>query len=136
MKNLVFAAVTAIAGAAAATTHAENKRTLDRAARTVVSDGTADAAAYKPSPESGGGAALLNALLAEWDEADFSPPSKPSQYRVYGRNGFVTSGPGYNALVSLIRSAIADSRAGRDRDAATKAAEARSLLASSNLRKG
>jgi hypothetical protein len=118
MKNFVFAAVTAIAVAAAATAHAENERRSDRTHQ-----------------ELGGGTASLNALLAEWDEAGFSPPGKPGQYRVYGRNGFVTSGPGYNAMVFLIRSAVADSRAGRDLDAAMKVAKARSLLASSNLRK-
>jgi hypothetical protein len=77
----------------------------------------------------------MAALLAEWDRAGFIAPSKPGQYRVYGRNGYVTSGPGYSAMVSLIRSAVNDTRNGRDRDAAAKIAKARSLLAASNLRR-
>lgn len=47
-------------------------------------------------------------------------PSKSMQYRVYGRVGYVTDGPGYNAMVSLIRSAARDSRAGRDEEALVK----------------
>jgi hypothetical protein len=93
MKKLVFAVVTAIAVAAAATAHAENERTPDSAARPAVSGATAEAAASHAYSEPGGGTALLNALLAEWGRAGFNPPSKPGQYRVYGRNGFVTSGP-------------------------------------------
>jgi hypothetical protein len=64
---------------------------------------------------SGASAAALQALFKEWDRAGFLPPSKPAQYRVYGRDGYVTSGPQYNYMVSLIRAAVADSRAGRDR---------------------
>ena len=74
----------------------------------------------------------LNALLAEWDQAGFDTPSKPSQYRVYGRNGHVTNGEGYNHMVSLIRSAVSNVRDGRTRDAATEIAEARHLLATTN----
>jgi hypothetical protein len=61
----------------------------------------------------------LNALLTEWDQAGFSTPSKPSQYRVYSRNGHVTNGGSYNYMVSLIRSAASDIREGRTGDAAT-----------------
>jgi len=75
------------------------------------------------------GAAPLTALFAEWDRAGFSEPNKPSQHRVYGRNGYVISGPEYHVLVSLIRSAVADTMAGRDQDAAAAIARARSLLA-------
>jgi hypothetical protein len=71
-------------------------------------------------------------LLAEWDQAGFSTPSKPSQYRVYGRNGHVTNGGGYNYMVSLIRSAVSNVREGRDRDAAAEIAEAGRLLATTN----
>jgi hypothetical protein len=85
-------------------------------------------------PEAGSSAASLSALRAEWDRAGFIPPSRPAQYRVYGRDGYTTSGPGYNAMVSLIRSAVNDAREGRARDAETKVAKARSLLAASNLR--
>jgi hypothetical protein len=79
--------------------------------------------------------APLAALLAEWDRAGFIAPSKPGQYRVYGRYGYATSGPGYRAMVLLIRTAVSDTRNGRDRDAAAKIAKARSLLAASNLRR-
>ncbi len=78
--------------------------------------------------------ASQTSLLAEWDQAGFIAPSKPSQYRVYGRSGYMTSGPEYNAMVSLIRGAVSDASKGRDRDAETKVANARSLLAASHLR--
>jgi hypothetical protein len=61
------------------------------------------------APSSVGSAAQLDALGAEWDRIGFSPPSKPGQFRVYGRDGHVTDGPGYNTMVSLIRSAAIDS---------------------------
>jgi hypothetical protein len=79
--------------------------------------------------EKGSNAASLKELLAEWDQAGFNSASKPAQYHVYGRNGYVTSGPGYDTLVSKIRSAENGARQGRDRDEATDIAEARSLLA-------
>ena len=47
----------------------------------------------------------------------------------------MTSGPGYNTMVSLIRTATNDVRNGKDHDAATEIAKARSLVAASNLRK-
>ena len=78
---------------------------------------------------SGASAAALQALLQDWDRAGFLPPSKPAQYRVYGRNGYKTSGPGYNFMVAQIRAAVADSRVGRDRAALAKIATAKSLLA-------
>jgi hypothetical protein len=114
MKYLVLAAVTAlVAGGAATAAHAENP----------------------PVPiiagaSTGGDAGSLDTLLAEWDRAAFNPPSKPSQYRVFGRNGYVTSGPGYNAMVASIRSAVADAAAGHDRAEMQEIARARSLLAS------
>jgi hypothetical protein len=84
-------------------------------------------------PESAGTSVTpLTALLAEWDQAAFGTPSKPSQYRVYGRNGYVTNGGGYNYMVSLIRSALSNIREGRDRDSAAEIAEARRLLATTN----
>jgi hypothetical protein len=76
--------------------------------------------------------AQLNALLSEWDQAGFGTPSKPSQYRVYGRNGHVTNGEGYNHMVSLIRSAVSNTREGRERDAAAEIAEAGRLLTTTN----
>ena len=82
----------------------------------------------------GSNVASLTSLLAEWDQAGFATPSKPSQYRGYGRNGYVTSGPGYNFMVSVIRSAMNDTRKGRVRDAEIEIAKARSLLADSHLR--
>jgi hypothetical protein len=73
-------------------------------------------------------AAQLNALTTEWARIGFSPPSKPSQFRVYGREGYVTDGPGYNTMVSLIRSAANDSRQGREQEALMKIAKVRRLL--------
>ena len=75
-----------------------------------------------------GSSAALSALLRDWDRADFSAPSKPSQSRVYGRDGYVTSGPGYNAMVVLIRSAISEAREGHDQEAFAMIAKVRTLL--------
>ncbi len=114
MKYFVLAAVTAlVAGGVATAAHAENPSVPAVASTSVGND-----------------AGSLNTLLAEWDRAAFNPPSKPSQYRVLGRNGYVTSGPEYNAMVATIRSAVSDAAAGRDRAETLDIAKARSLLAS------
>ena len=120
-----MAAVTALAVEGAVTAHAANERSPYVPAQPAHSGVT---------PEGAGSSVTgsLNALLAEWDQAGFSTPSKPSQYRVYGRNGHVTNGGGYNYMVSLIRSAVSNTREGRDRDAAAEIAEARRLLATTN----
>jgi hypothetical protein len=76
----------------------------------------------------GSSAVALQELFADWDRIGFSPPGKPGQFRVYGRGGYVTSGPGYNTMVTLMRIAAADSRAGRDQEALEKIAKVRSLL--------
>ena len=130
MKYTVLAAVAALVAGTAATAHAENARPGYGATQSANSD-TSSVVASKAYPEIGSNAASLEALLAEWDQAGFNPPSKPAQYRVYGRNGYVTSGPGYNTIVSQIRSAVNDARQGRDRAEATDIARARSLLAGS-----
>jgi hypothetical protein len=123
MKHLILAALTALAVANVATAHAENQRATETAAQPAYSEARSNGAS-------------LTALLAEWDRAGFVAPSKPGQYRVYGRNRYATSGPGYNAMVSLIRSAESDARRGHDQDAARKIASARSLLAASNSAQG
>lgn len=130
----MLAAVTALAVGAAVTVHAENERSPYGVARPVYS-GTTPEVGGKATTEPESSVASLNALFAEWDRAGFSTPSKPGQYRVYGRNGYVTTGLGYNYMVSLIRPAVNDIREGRNGDAATKIAKARSLLAASNPRK-
>jgi len=135
MKYIMLAAVTAVAIGAAVTAHAENERSPNGAVRSAYS-GAITEVADKTYSEAWSGASSLTALLAEWDRAGFATPSKPGQSRVYGRNGYVTSGPGYNAMASLIRSAANDTREGRDRDAAAEIAKARSLLAASNPRQG
>jgi len=113
MKNLLFAAVAALAVATA---------------------GLASAQPYPVSPgdvgRSSSAAAVLNVLLADWERIGFSAPSKPMQHRVYGRDGHVTDGPGYNVMVSLIRSAAIDSRAGRDQEALAKIGRVKRLLGS------
>jgi hypothetical protein len=76
--------------------------------------------------------AQLQSLTANWDRAGFTTPSKPSQYRVYGRDGHVTDGPGYNAMVSLIRAAMRDSRVGHEREALTEIARVQTLLSQSS----
>jgi hypothetical protein len=110
MKNALFAAVALLAMAATSSVYAQLPPS---------------------SPDhvpSGSSAAALQALVADWERLGLSPPSKPAQHRVYGRDGYVTSGPQYNAMVSLIRSATADSRGRRDQDALTKIAKVQSLL--------
>ena len=74
----------------------------------------------------------LSGLLRDWDRADFTAPSKPGQTFVSGRGGYVTSGPEYHAMVSLIRAAIRESREGHDQDALATIAKARTLLGSMN----
>jgi hypothetical protein len=123
MKHTMLVAMAALAVGAASTAHADSGRTTAPSGLGVFS------APVTASAPAGGTAASLDALLTEWDQAGFSPPSKPSQFRVYGRNGYVTSGSGYNTMVALIRSAQADVQQGRDREAANHIAKARSLLA-------
>jgi hypothetical protein len=124
MRSIMLAAVAALVMGTAVTAHAENQQSPNNPSQPAYSGARAEVTAS------------LTVLLAEWDRAAFSPPSRPSQYRVYGRNGYVTSGPGYNAMVSLIRSAVKDSREGRDREAAPKITSARNLLATSKARQG
>lgn len=123
MKYIVLAAVTVFTMGTAATAHAKNQRSPDSAAQPAYSG-------------AGSSATSLTALLAEWDRVGFVAPSKPGQYRVYGRNGYVTSGPGYNAMVSLIRSAVNDAQRGHNQGEAGKIANAQSLLAASNAGRG
>jgi hypothetical protein len=130
MKRTILAAVTALVVGAGATAHAADTGSLYATGQSAGARNAPMAAASKASPETESTAASLGALLADWDRAGFNPPSKPSQFRVYGRYGYVTSGPGYNAMVSLIRSAVREADQGRDRDAAMHIAQARSLLAS------
>jgi hypothetical protein len=124
MKYVILAAVAALAVGGTVAAHAASEGSpyvpAQPAHTNVMADGT------------GSSVLQLNALLAEWDQAGFSTPSKPSQYRVYGRNGRVTTGEGYNHMVSLIRSAVSATRKGRDRDAAAEIAQAEGLLATTN----
>jgi hypothetical protein len=129
MRYTILVAVAALVAGTAATAHAENALPRYSATEPANSSTSSKLVGIKANTETGSNAASLKALLAEWDQAGFNPPSKPAQYHVYGRNGYVTSGPGYNTMVSLIRSAVNDARQGRDRDEATDIAEARSLLA-------
>ncbi len=131
MKYTMLAAVTALAMGAAVTAHAENARSSNSAVRSAYPGAITEVA--DKTHLGAGSDVSLTALFAEWDRAGFAAPSKPGQSLVHGRNGYVTSGPGYNAMVSLIRSAANDAREGRDRDAAAKIAKARSLLAASDL---
>jgi hypothetical protein len=123
MKFITLAAVTAVALGVAVTAQAGNDLSFNGAERTIWSQAKPDSSAS------------LNALLAEWDRAGFNTPGKPGQPRVYGREGYVTTGGQYNVMVALIRSAVNDVRAGHDQDAAPKIAKARDLLAATNLKK-
>ena len=125
MRYIALATVAALAVGVAITAHAENAPEFDSKARTFFSEAR---------PESSS-VASLNALLAEWDRAGFNAPGKPGQSRVYGRDGYVTTGGGYDFMITLIRSAVNDVRQGRDQAAAPKIAKVRILLAASNSRK-
>jgi len=133
MKYVMLAAITALAVGAAGTAHADDEQSPNSAARPAYSSAVTEVA-DKTNAEAESSVASLTALLAEWDRAGFVAPIKPTQYRVLGRNGYVTSGPGYYAMVSLIRSAVKDAREGRDQDASAKIAQASSFLAASTLR--
>lgn len=119
MKSIMLAAAAALAVATAPLAYA-------RAAKPEL----APAAASHSADPATIGAAPLAALLGDWDRAGFPEPGKIMQHKIYGRNGYAISGPDYHLLVSLIRSAVAETRAGRDQEAAATIARARSLLAS------
>jgi hypothetical protein len=125
MRYIALATVAALAVGVAVTAHAESASAFNGKARTFVSEAGPEASSV----------ASLNALLAEWGHAGFNAPGKPGQSRVYGRAGYVTTGGGYNFMVTLIRSAVNDVQEGRDQEAAPKIAKARVLLAASNSRK-
>ena len=132
-KSVIFAMIAALTVAGANVAHAQRGSSSFNTAETAVPSvpsGTNDAV----SSQSGTTVAALNNLLAEWDSAGFMPPSKPSQYRVYGRNGYVTTGPDYNTMVSLIRAASIEIKEGRDNEASTKIARARDLLLAARRR--
>src|SRR5271167_4457666 len=127
MKYFAFAAAAMLAVAAVNPAYALSEPTSFSATQTTSSltgPRAADTAAVHED---------LSALQSEWDRAAFQAPDKPSQYRVYGRDGYETSGPEYDTLVTLMRSAETEVQAGRDRKAATNIAEARSLLAASDI---
>jgi hypothetical protein len=87
MRFTILAAVAALAAATAASANAENARSHDSATQIANSGTCSELVASKAYLERAN-AASLKALLAEWDQAGFGPPSKPAQYRVYGRNGY------------------------------------------------
>jgi hypothetical protein len=122
MKYTILSAVAALAVGTAATAHAQSTASAVHPADT----GAVSVSALSQQ----GSVASLNALLADWDRAGFNTPTKPSQYRVYGRNGAAITGPEYNAMVELIRSAVTETRQGRDQAASLHTARAVGLLAS------
>jgi hypothetical protein len=133
MKYIVLAAVTALVAGAATVAHAANPPVPVVVNTPVVSTPIVSTPIVSTpivsTPIVSTDAGSLSTLLAEWDQAAFNPPGKPSQYRVFGRNGYVTSGPEYNAMVALIRSAVADAAAGHGRAETLDIARARGLLA-------
>ena len=135
MKNtIILAAAAVLAMGTAVTAHAESGQSSNGVVRTAYSGAVVEVADETGS-EAGSGDVSLTGLFAEWNRAGFAAASKPGQAVVYGRNGYVTSGPGYNTMASLIRSAAIDTQDGRAQDAAVKITKARSLLAASNLRR-
>lgn len=119
-----FAAFTLTAGSA----YAESTQHRSDPARQSYPVSLVDSSGPDAPSGTGSSSEPLRALLRDWDRAGFDAPSKPGQFRVYGRNGYVTSGPGYNSMVMLIRAAVGDAREGRDQEALAKIAKVRSLL--------
>ena len=119
-----FTALTVVSG----TAHAEIGPDPSGSARQAHFASATEASEPSDAALTGGSSAALSALLRDWDRAGFSAPSKPGQSRVYGRDGYVTSGPEYNAMVALIRSAITETRKGHDQEAFAMIAKARTLL--------
>jgi hypothetical protein len=109
MKYTILAAVMAITVGTTTTAEVENQRSACGMAQPTES---------------------LSALLTQWNQAGFNTPTKPAQDRVDGQNGYVTSGPGYDSMVSHIRAATNDARLGRDCAEATNVADASEQLAS------
>lgn len=111
MRYPMLIAAGALVAAVAATAHAESPRLSYSAVQPTL-------VAFNPVPETRNNAAALHTLLEQWDRAGFTPPSKP------------TNGPTYNAMVSLIRSALSNAQQGHDDEAAAQIAKANALLAS------
>jgi hypothetical protein len=128
MKSCLFAAIAALAVAVAASAHAGSGQHSSGLSGPNDAGSTASAMRMGTNSAAGSSAASLSSLLADWDRIAFDPPMKPGQFRVYGREGHITSGPGYNAMVSLIRSAVRDSRERRDQEALTKITKVRGML--------
>jgi hypothetical protein len=125
MKSLMLTAIAAIAVGAVVIAHAQS--VYPGGVSAVGSQAYGETASRNPS---------LPASLAEWDRAGFAPPSKPGQHRVYGRDGYVTTGLGYNAIVALISSTLQDYAESREHDEATKTAGAEPLLVSGTVEQG
>jgi hypothetical protein len=74
-------------------------------------------------------AAPLNDLADEWNTIGFAPPAKPQQAYVSGRHGYRTSGIEFAYMVSQIRLASRDCRAGREGAALARIEQVQRLLA-------
>ena len=126
-KTTLLAATFALAlGAGSA--YAENTQLALGSVRPAYSVSVANGPPANVPAVPGSSAAPLSALLQDWDRAGFEAPTKPAQARIYGRNGYVTSGGEYHAMVSLLQSAIRDSHKGRDEAALGKITRVKALL--------
>ena len=126
-KTILLAATFALAlGAGSA--YAENAQLALGSLRPAHPVSIANGPAANVPAVPGSSAAPLSALLQDWDRAGFAAPTKPAQARVYGRNGYVTSGGEYHAMVSLLQAAIRASHEGRDKEALGKITRVRALL--------
>ena len=124
MTAKTLAAAAALILGAATASHAGDPRLASNTAPDAQHGSTTSTTTASPDTTQ-----ALNALLTEWDQAGFTPPSKPAQYRVYGRNGYVTTGSGYGVMVSSIRAAITAVHAGHDDEALANIDRAKSMLA-------
>jgi hypothetical protein len=69
--------------------------------------GPAQSASAQSMAPAGSCQVALGAVVGEWREIAFNPPSKPGQAIVYGQGGHVTTGGQYNAMVFHLRAARA-----------------------------
>ncbi len=128
MTKITLLAATFALALGAGSAYAENTQFALGSLRHAYPVSIADGPAANVPAVPGSSAAPLSALLQDWDRAGFAAPTKPAQARIYGRNGYVTSGGEYHAMVSLLQVAIRDSNEGRDEAALGKITQVRALF--------
>jgi hypothetical protein len=95
----------------------------------------AQSATAQPTPATGPCRSALMALAAEWNEIAFMAPGKPGQAIVTGREGYVTTGGGFNFMVGEIRLAHVACDRGDEASAMQNIAAVQDILVHANRRK-